>query len=688
MTRPDLTPLLSPRSIAFVGASARPDTPGHDMLRMIRRGGFGGAVHAVNPNYREIEGIPCVPRLADLPGRPDLAVLSVKNESLEEALADAAGLEVPAAVVFASGTLAGEGPPGLTARLGALAREAGMVVCGPNCMGFYNELDRVWICGFPSPRQPNPGSIALVAHSGSVFGALAHNDPRLAFALAVSPGGELTATVADYLAYAVERPEVKVVGLFLEAARDPAGFAGALDLAARRGVPVVVLKVGRTEAAAAAALTHSGALAGSDLAYQALFERHGAIRVETLDEMAATLLLFASGRRAGRGDLVSIHDSGGERELMIDLADRAGVSFAQIGSATVSAIAARLDPGLEAANPLDAWGTGQDFVPHFEACLDALLADETAALGLFCADLRDGSYLYRGFADAALASAAKTDKPVAIATNYTQVRNDALALELTRAGVPVLDGTGNALAAVRGMLAHRDFLARTPDHPPAAGGGSREALDGVEAALSEAGSLALLAEWGVPVVPHALAGSEEEVLAAADRLGWPVALKSAAPGLLHKSDVGGVVLELRDAPALRSTYADLASRLGPGVLVARMAPRGVELALGMVRDPQFGPVVTIGAGGTLVELLDDRVAALAPFGAGTARRLVDRLKLRRLLDGYRGAPPVDLSLLCDAIAAFSVLAADLGDRIAEIDVNPLVAGPEILVLDALVIRRS
>ena len=183
---------------------------------------------------------------------------------------------------------------------------------------------------------------------------------------------------------------MKVVGLFLETARDPQGFAAALERAAVRNVPVVALKVGRTEAAAAAALTHTGALAGSDLAYEALFDRYGVVRVETLDELATTLLFFSAGRRAAPGGLVSIHDSGGERELTIDLADRARIPFAAIGSETKRIIAGKLDPGLIADNPLDAWGTGQDFIPLFRSCFDALLADEAAALGLFSADLRDG----------------------------------------------------------------------------------------------------------------------------------------------------------------------------------------------------------------------------------------------------------------------------------------------------------
>ena len=240
------------------------------------------------------KAIPASPVSPILPAAPDLAVLSVRNERLEETLAAAIAVGAKAAVVFASGLLPDDGDPPLARRLALAAKAAGVPLCGPNCMGFYNDLDHVWVCGFPSPRQPAPGAIAFIAHSGSVFGALAHNDPRLRFAIAVSPGGEATATVADYMIYAVERPEVKVVGIFIETARDPAGFVLALKRAAERGVPVVALKVGRTAAAGAAALTHTGALAGSDVAYDALFDRFGVIRVETLDEFAAT---FAAARR-------------------------------------------------------------------------------------------------------------------------------------------------------------------------------------------------------------------------------------------------------------------------------------------------------------------------------------------------------------------------------------------------------
>jgi acetate---CoA ligase (ADP-forming) len=684
-----LQKLLAPCSIAFIGASNRPETPGNAMLRLIRAGGFSGVVHAVHPNHRTIENYPCVPSIFDLPAPPDLAVVAVRNERLEETMQQVMAIGAGAAVIFASASLANDTIPPLAMRLKAIAGD--VPVCGPNGMGFYNNLDQVWVGAFASQHRPEPGAIALIAHSGSVFGALAHNDARLRFALAVSPGQELTATVADYLQYALRRPEVRVIGLFLETARDPAGLRQALEDAAVRGVPVVAIKVGRTPAAAAAAVTHTGAIAGSEAAWSALFDHTGTIAVETLDELASTMLLCATGRRPAAGGLVAIHDSGGERELTIDLADRVGVPFASVGEATLARIQARLDPGLEAANPLDAWGSGKDYVPLFTDCFTDLLADPAAALGFFCVDLRDDYYLHEGYARAMLAAAAATNKPVACVTTYTQMRHDRMARALTEAGVPVLDGTVNALAAARGLLAWRDARQRPPDPLPDLPVANRSvwlARLSAGSPFNESSALYMLAAWGVPVVTHAVADTEKLVLAAATALHYPLVLKTAAPGVAHKSDVGGVVLDIRDENALRKAWREVAARLGPRVLLAPMLPPAPELALGMVRDAQFGPLIVLSAGGTMVELLPDRVAALAPFGPATARRLIERLALYRLLMGYRGTPPTDLAALALAISRFSVLAADVAGQVTAIDVNPIICGRSPIAVDALIVNST
>ena len=685
-----LDPLLAPRSIAFVGASTKKHTPGNDMLLMIARAGFTGAVFAVNPNYAEVEGRPCYPTLAALPQPVDLVVLSVANARIEAALREAIDAGARAAVIFASLYLENDADPPLIRRVTDMARAAGMPICGGNGMGFYNDTARVWAAAFDVARSAQPGGITFISQSGSPYGALAHNDPRFRFNLVVSAGQELVTSAADYLDYALEQPETRVVGLFLETVRDPAAFVAALDKARHRQIPVVALKVGRTEASAAMALTHTGAIAGDDATYRALFDRYGVLPVDTLDELAACLSFFDQPRRAAPGGLVAIHDSGGERELAMDLAAGIGVNFTRIGPTTVARLRARLEHGLAPVNPLDAWGTGHDFVDIFAECFSALVDDPDAALGLFFNDLRDDYYVHEGFAEAARRAHARTGKPVAYASNFSLARHPKIVAALGDQGVPVLVGTVPALVAARNMMAYRDVLARPPDPPvkvrPQSDWPARLRSGGP---LDEADGLALLADYGIPSPPREVVESELAALEAARRIGFPAVLKTAMPGIRHKTEQGGVRLGISDAASVGAAYQDLASRLGPRVLVTRMAPAGVELAFGVTADPQFGPVVMVAAGGIWIEVLRDAGHALAPCGLRTARRLIDGLRIRILLGGLRGTASADLDALASALARFSVLAADLADEIAAIDVNPIVATANgVLALDALVVSKA
>ncbi len=660
------------------------------MLSLLETGGYGGEVFLVNPKYSEIEGRRCWPSLTALTSPIDLAVLSVANTRLEATLKEAVAARARAAVVFASCYLGNDAEPPLTERLAALAREAKMPICGGNCMGFYNDAAGVWIGAFHNPRQRRPGGITFISHAGSAYGALAHNDPRFQFNLAVSAGQELATTVADYLDYAVAQPETRVIGLFIETVRDPAAFIAALEKAANRQIPVVALKVARTESSAAMALSHSGAIAGDHASYRALFDKYGVMEVNTIDELASTLLLMAQPRRAAPGGLAVIQDSGGERELVIDLAADLGVPFAKLAPATIARLSERLEYGLEPVNPLDAWGTGHDFVGIFADCFSTMLEDPDSALGVFCNDIRDGYYVHSGFAEAARQAFARTAKPVAYATNYSQVRHPEISLALTDEGIPVLDGTVPALKAVRHMMSYRDFLLRSADSPPEVRPRHdwRKRLHN-SAPLAEIDSLELLSDYGLATVQARLADSRKAALEAARAIGLPVVLKTAMPGLLHKTEQAGVKLDLADEATVAEAYDDLAARLGPHVLVANMAPAGVELAFGLKVDPQFGPLVMVAAGGVLIELINDVRHGLAPFGPATARRLIDGLRIRPLLDGLRGTPPADIVCLADALSRFSVLAADLASELAEVDVNPIIAGPGgVYVADALVVPRQ
>jgi acyl-CoA synthetase (NDP forming) len=684
-----LAPLLAPRSLALVGASPKPDSVGQGMIA--GAAGFPGRLYLVNPGYREIGGTPCYPSLAALPEPVEHVVLGIANARLEAALGEAVSAGAKAATIFGSGFLPEDGDPPLTQRLAALARRAGMAVCGGNGMGFYNLDAGVKVCGFPPQFEIRPGGVSLIAHSGSVFQALANYDRRFGWNVAVSAGQELVTTVADYLDFALDQPTTRAVGLFLETVRDPAGFIAALEKAAARDIPVVVLKVGRTAASARLAVSHSGAVAGNHAAYRALFDRHGVIETETLDAFANALQLMGQGRRLARGGLASIHDSGGERELLVDLAVDAAVPFARIAPSTVATLAGRLDHGLDPVNPLDAWGTGHDYEGIFADCLAALAADEDTALAAFCVEINDGYYLSEGYGRALLRAAAGTAKPVVLATNIAANGSDPLQARLAAAGIPVLNGADASLAVIAKAMAHRDWRQRPPIAAGPAPAGVRETWRAVLSQgrpLDEGESLGLSAAYGLATLPWRIVEDEAAAIAAVQAIGFPAVLKTAAPGILHKTEHDGVRLGLGDEGAVRRAYADLARRLGPRVLVTRMAGKGVELAFGASRDPQFGPLVMFGAGGVLIESLADRQFALPPFDAATAQRLIDRLALRPLLDGRRGAKSADVGGLAEALARFSVMVADLAGLVDEIDINPLIASSDgAVALDALVVPR-
>lgn len=686
-----LDPLLRPRSIALVGASAKPGSYGRGIIEATVGAGFPGPVYLVNPGYNEIDGRPCYPDLRSLPEVPEHAVLSVANARLEPAAIDAIEAGVRAVTIFASCQLEEERSPPLVERLRKRAREAGLLVCGGNGTGFYNRIDRAR-CEMSGGAAEAPGPVTLIVQSGSVLAALAASD-RLRFNLTVSTGQEITTSIADYLDFALSLEGTRAIGLYMETVRNPAGFVAALQKAADAAVPIVAVKVGRSEKSRRFALSHTGALAGNTDAYEAVFERYGVQCVEDPDELVAALQLLSTGRlpAAGKG-IVAITDSGGERELLADTADQKGVAFAEIGKATQAKLAARLEYGLVPENPLDAWGTGHGFEAHFEGCLGDLLDDPEAGLGLWIADLRDGTTYHERYAAAAMRLASSRKKPLAFATCYAKGRNETLAQRLRDAGVPVLEGMRASLAAARSAMNYAGFLARpkaTPPTPDAAvtDRWRRHCAEG--RGFDELTSLALLADFGVPTVAHRLVESAGGLADAARQVGYPVALKTAAPGIRHKSDVGGVKLGLERAEALRAAYEEMASRLGPRVVVAAMVPRGVELSFGLLQDPDFGPIVMLGAGGTMIELLKDTAFAVPPVDAREARDLVDRLAMRRLLDGWRGAPAADLDALAHAFARFSAMVAALRDELAEVDVNPIIAGPSgVMAVDALVIPRS
>jgi acetate---CoA ligase (ADP-forming) len=681
-----LRAMLEARSVAVVGASPRFETPGNYMVKQLIIGGFSGEVAAVNPKYGEVEGVACFAGLDELPFVPDLVLLGVGNRRLEEQMEEAARCGARGVVVFASALEDPPGDPPLTERLRSIAAEAGMVVCGANCMGFADVERGLRALAFEERADLEPGNVAWISHSGSAFSALLHAERGIRFNLAVSTGQELTTTISDYMLYALERESTRVISLFLETVRDPERFKLALTTAAQRDVPVVALKVGRTHTSSRLVTAHSGALAGDDAAYEALFDAYGVARVGTLNEMADLVELLGAGRRAAPGGLAAILDSGGERAHLVDAAADLEVPLARPSEETLRDVAARLEPGLPAVNPLDAWGTDKDPYNIFVDCSRHLADDPDTGAFAYVVDLHSDR-AERGHAWAAQRVWASTDKPFAVVCGVTSAIQESAAARLRSSGVPVLEDVTSGLRAFQHLFERRDASKLPSPTPPDPVPREtvrrwREALAAGEV-LGEAHALEMLADFGVPVARTVAATDLEGILAAARRLGYPVALKTAAAS--HKTELGGVTLGIRDEDALEAAYSEMSSRLGPAVTVQEMVESGIEMALGVAHDPQFGPLVMVAAGGVLIETLGDRRLALPPLDEVRAAKLIDRLDARPVLDGVRGAPPADANALARALSRLSLLTRDLGDLIGALDVNPVIVGPRgCVAVDALV----
>ena len=686
-----LDPLLRPGSIAVLGATERAGTVGRTAVENLLKGGYAGPLYAVNPGYASVCGVPCYPSLTALPVPVEHVIFAVGDARVEGALDEAIAHGARAATLMSSLVLEADREPLLRDRVAAKIRASGLLVCGANGMGFYNFADGIWACGFRTRMHGRDGNIAYISHSGSGMCGIVDTDERLAFNLVVSTGQELAVAMDDYLDFALDLPTTRVVGLFMETARNPQELVRALEKARSRRIPVVALKVGRTELAARLAVSHSGAIAGEDASYQALFDRYGVQRVDDMDQLATALIMFAQPHTAAAGGLVTLHDSGGERQLLIDLAHEAAVPLTQLSESTVASLEGLLDPGLPAVNPLDAWSTGgPDYHHGMQQCFAALMSDPGAALGAVVHDRVSGGVIHDSYLDYLRTGHAASGKPAFLVSNHQGTGADPLVVAATRDGFPVLDGLPTFLRGVRCLLAYRDFLAR--DHsqslrlPEVALAAWRSRL-AAGARLDESDAMQLLQDFRMPANPCRVVNSEAEARAAAGQLGWPVVLKTAARGIEHKSDADGVRLGLTDESALAAAYRDLAARLGPRALVAPMIVKpGVEMLLGMFRDKQFGPVVVLGFGGLHVEALADVVYALPPFDAVEARRLLDRLRLRALLSSKRHRRPPAVDDFCAAAAQFSAMVAALGDVLSEMDLNPVIVHADgCTIVDALVI---
>lgn len=687
-----LQPLLAPRSIALVGASERVASVGNMMLTQLIERGYAGPVYPVNPRYQTLNGLQCYPSLAELPGTVDLAVLNVAGHRIEALMREALDLGIEAFVIFDPCQPLEDTSPRLLDRLRSFARETGVAICGGNGMGFSNFDAKCFVGMWLVPPRPS-GSVSLIAHSGSVFGFANAPTPNY-FNLSVSAGQEIGTAMDEYMDYSLAMPSTRAIALFAESVRNPDGFQRSLAKAREREIPVLVCKLGRTDIGIRQALSHTGAIAGDSDAFDALLDHYDAIKVDSLDGLLAAATLLASAPSPVGGGFAMSADSGGLSGLAADRAEPLGLDFPALTEETTTRLK-ELMPLATPANPLDAVVlAGPGFWDVYHKAHELMIADPN--VGLYCVDsYQDDRYADLAdfmTGDAALQVFATTEKPMFLMSSYTGLPQERLREKCLAAGAPFVLGTDNALVAARSFLDYHERLRRPPRAAEAADpkvcARWRDAVV-TTPVLGEHQALSMFADFGLPVVDCELVDSAEAALEAAETLGFPVVLKTAVEGIHHKSDVDGVYLGLTNRRGLEDAYESLRSRLGPSVLVSAMVEGGVEMAAGLFTDPTAGQVIALGPGGTLVEYFDERVYAIPPFDAVHARRLIDQLRFSRVLKGARGKSPANIDALAESLARFSVLGAALAGEVAEIDINPLIAGPKgAIAVDGLVIGHA
>jgi acetate---CoA ligase (ADP-forming) len=693
--RRDLRALFEPDSVAVVGASDDPEKWGNWLARGALRGASRRAVHLVNRRGGEVMGRPAHRSLAALPEPPELAVLAVPPAALEGAVEDAIAAGCRALVVITAGEADGDAGGPRDAALAQRAREAGVILLGPNCLGVFDAGAELELVSNDLPR----GSLGLISQSGNLaleIGLLA-GAAGLGFSRFVSVGNQADLEAGELIGELAAHERTELIAIYVEDFRDGRSFARAAEAATRAGKPVVLLAVERTEATARAVRSHTGALASDSAAIDAACRAAGMERVRSPQELVDLALgLMRAGVPRGRR-LAVLADGGGHGGVAAALAARAGLSVPALSDGLRVELRTGLPGTAAVANPIDLAGGGEADIHSFERTARAVLGsgevDAVLMTGYFGGYSDYAETLGRGEAAVAeaLADAADaTGRPLVVQTMHPQT---AAASALRSRGVPVYPTIERAVGVLARLAEAGEREPRgVPALPEAAAAGSAPSGrtagskgDARSAAYFEA--RALLAAGGVPFVPAREASSPDEAAAAAAEIGYPVVLK--ALGLLHKSDLGGVVTGIGDEPSLRAAFADLQKRLPPPAFsVEAMAPvrDGVELLVGARRDDRFGPVALVGLGGVFTEVLSDVSVALAPVDEATAGELLLSLRAARLLQGARGRRAVDVDAAASAVAALSRVAA-AHPEIAEMEVNPLLALPDgALGLDARVVR--
>ena len=694
-----LDPLLQPGSIALIGASKDAGRIGGMPLDLLRHFSYAGQVYPVNPKYAEAFGFPCYPDVESLPRTPDLAVLAIGAEEVTPMLERCHRKGIPAAIVYAAGFAESTGPEGAALQqvLEAFAQRTGMVVAGPNCMGFANLNSNAYTA-FASifrkvPPQQTPGRVSVLTQSGNVCSAVFGLIRQLGVPVShfINTGNEATLEFAEYLEFMAQDRHTDCVIGYVEQLRDGQRFIDAALSLAAAGKPLVIYKAGETEKGSEAVRSHTSALAGDLAFYKAGFEQLNVIAGTDFTQMADLAYLSGFRQRTGGRRVAIVTMSGALGAILADKLIGLGLEVPDLPEALQRTLREGVPDYGMVTNPIDVTGNVVNKAEFMQTIFTALAESDAVDVVIVYAP----GYLLDRMADTLIALNARHQRLfVAIDTGAGLSRT-----RLSEAGIPVFDDIGRA---TRALAPYCQWLARRPAVARWAGLRSRALVEtpvsDLPSRLNEHETKKLLARYGVPFLPETVAADADQAARAADALGYPVVLKILSADIAHKTEAGGVVLNIRDETALRAASADMLETVGrrcpdariDGLLVQPMAAPGVaELIVGITHDPVFGAALTVGLGGILTELYRDVSHRLLPVDASMAADMLRELKVWPLLDGFRGRPVADVASACTAIAALCNAATALGPMATEIEINPLQVGSTgALALDALVLRAT
>jgi len=701
--------MLHPRNIVLVGATDKPGNYAERIWNNLVKYGYQGGLFPINAKRESIWGVPCYKDFASLPEKPDHVLVLVPARFAVQVIRDAAAAGARSATIVTSGfsELQDEESQRLAAELKQAVKETGLAVTGPNCLGNLSAGERMFTNIDDRIVTMEQGKVGIAGQSGAIVMAIrqALEDRGVGVGYMVTTGNEVGLETPDLIAYFAADPSIRVIAVYLEGVRNTTAFRAACKAARAAGKPIIALKLGASEGGRAAAMAHTGALAGSIETFDAISTREGVIRVRGLDELVETTECFVHADTPKGNRLAAVSLSGGKRGLLIDAFYSAGLNFAPLSADATEQLGKMLGPGSIVGNPLDAGFAAVVDPSVYMKSIKIIIDDPDTDIVIIDAELPKAPHELRERNLRIVNDmAGQAGKPViyisAMSIGFTEYTKE---LRKSLPNIAVMQGLDRAVGAIKSLIDYASLRKEVPDIVSSSKASARSTLEralkaaGDAAALDEVASKKLLKAYGIPISQEAIAQTSAEAAKIARKIGFPVVAKVVSPDILHKSDVSGVVLNINSPAEVKKAFDDIVKRVKKlknkpkleGILIAQQVKADLELVVGASLDAEMGPVVLFGTGGVDIELMKDVALAGAPIDAAEAKQLIARTKAGVKMKGYRGRPALHEASAVKALVGLSNLIADAGNRIASIDVNPFLINSKVgVAVDGLIVLNN